>query len=276
MEENGAFRQPTTVLKSRENPAIKRYSKLVSSRRERDESSLFVIEGVRLCTEALDWDVGMETAFITEACRHKHPALFERLERLSIQLYYIDDRLAGKLSDTRTPQGIFCICRKPDHSPDVDMILRKRCWILLAGIQDPGNLGTMLRTAEALGIDGVILSNHCCDLYGPKTVRATMGALFRLPVLETANGASFLASLGDRAVTYAAVVDPTAESSSEAAKAAHSDDRPTIVCIGNEGNGLPQELIDACDRRITIRMKGRAESLNAAMAAGILMWEFCS
>lgn len=139
---------------------------------------------------------------------------------------------------------------------------------MLCQLQDPGNMGMILRTCDALGIEAVLLT-QCCDLYSPKVVRATMGSVFRVPVLNFSSPEELLAFLHQKQIcSYASVPDRTALSLTEC-RFSHG----CAVWIGNEGNGLPDTVISACQYAVTIPMKGGAESLNAAMAAGILVWE---
>lgn len=135
-------------------------------------------------------------------------------------------------------------------------------------MQDPGNIGTIIRAADAVGIDRVYLCS-CCDIYNPKTVRSAMGSMFRVKLTDNDNYADVISSLKDAGVTtYASVIDSSAQSLRDTVF-----DRRSAVVIGNEGNGLSEEDADACDKKITIKMKGNINSLNAASAASIMLWE---
>jgi TrmH family RNA methyltransferase len=140
-------------------------------------------------------------------------------------------------------------------------------------LQDPGNVGTIIRTAEAFGIDGVILSEDCCDLYNPKVLRAAMGTAFRVPILQLAQPTeSFLQQAAEAGCnTIASVVSPDAMDMRQTTLK-----KSNILLIGNEGNGLPDAVTALCSQAATIHMRGKAESLNAAMAAGVLLWELTS
>lgn len=176
--------------------------------------------------------------------------------------------LAKQLADTGTTQGVFCIVEMPQNSFGVDTLNPEGKYLALEDIQDPGNLGTILRTAEAMGIDGVLLSAGCTDIYSPKVVRASMGAVFRLPFcagVDMPKAAQELKSKGMK--VYAAV----AEGGEDILSADLSGG--VVAVIGNEGNGLTRECIDSCSARLTVRMRGRAESLNAAAAATVIIWE---
>ena len=132
-------------------------------------------------------------------------------------------------------------------------------------------MGTIIRTAEALGLDGILLSDGCCDVYNPKVLRASMGGVFRMPLMRVGDMAQAVTNLQEKGLTaFACVVDATATPITEAGMGQGS-----VALIGNEGNGLRAETVAACKHRVTIPMAGRAESLNASMAAGIILWEMC-
>ena len=142
-------------------------------------------------------------------------------------------------------------------------------FIALENIQDPSNMGTILRTAEAIGVNGVIISQNSCDIYNPKSLRGSMGAVFRIPVLVVENMSEEIIKLNDEGfTTYAAVPDKNAININ---KTSFKD--ASVIVLGNEGNGLAKETMSSCMYLITIPMLGRAESLNVATAASIMMWE---
>lgn len=257
-------------ITSRENPKIKEYVRLAGNKKDRDQLGLFVIEGKKVCLEAFCEQVNIKTAFLTRRFLKEHPETAAQAEAVAEETYLISEEIEAKLTGCKTPQGIFCVCKKLDKLLDVDTILNKRLLVMLCGVQDPGNLGTVLRTADAFGVDGVILADNCCDVYSPKVVRSTMGSLLRTPLLWTKDSAEFLRSLHGRVYSAAAVVDRDALPMEELRLPV---DRPCILCIGSEGNGLSAGTAAACDQRVTIRMRGNAESLNAAVAAAVLMWE---
>lgn len=258
------------ILKSRDNPFIKRYLSLLGSRKHREEEASFVIEGVRLCMEALYADsVEFSCLFVTHLAQEKYDdsvqLLFEKAQHTCI----ISDELGQRLSDTKTPQGVFAICKWLDKKSELDTIDTRGSYLLLESIQDPGNLGTIVRTADAFGLSGLILSADCCDIYNPKVLRATMGAVFRVPIHIAEDVTQAAMQLRAQGIPlYGAVVGKDAVPITLCSFA-----NGGAVCIGNEGNGLSEKLKSICDQRLTIPMQGEAESLNAAMAAGIIMWE---
>ena len=253
---------------SKDNQNIKEYIRLADSRSFREKSGLFAIESVKLVEEAADSGVRIRKAFFTRRCMEKHPGLPRKLESCGAALYEIFGAAEEKLTRTQNAGGLFAVCEMLDNRRLADTIITSGRFLYLAGLQDSGNVGTILRTAEAFGLDGVILSAGTCDLYSLKVLRASMGAAFRLPVFSGGDPAEDLSRLGRRFSTFASVVDPAAQSLLSVRFPADS-----VIAVGNEGNGLSREAAAACAARITIPMRGAAESLNAGMAAGILIWE---
>lgn len=255
-------------ITSRENAHIKAYCKLASSKKYRDASGSFVLEGAKLAEEAYRNKVSIEKVFLTEQAYEKYGEKLFELLNSGVPVWLIGADIAKKMADTENPQGVFAVCQKPADTLLPEQIRPDGVYVALCGLQDPGNVGTIIRTAEALGVDGLLVSADCCDCYSPKVVRGTMGSVFRLPVMMVTKMEDTLRSLSVQGVeSYAAVLDETANPLSEISFSGG------IAVIGNEGNGLDQSVIDCCDHKMTIQMRGNAESLNAAMAAGIILWE---
>lgn len=253
-------------ITSRDNKHIKEYSKLAVSKRYRDETSLFVIEGVKLLIETQKSGIYIEKIFVTQECIDKWNLTSEKFFQAP-DIYLITKEISKKISLQDTPQGVYAVCRKLDKQLLTDTIYNNGNYLLLCDLQDSGNLGTMLRTAEAMGIDGVIISGGC-DIYNMKVIRGSMGSLFRVPTLQIDNVIDFIKDMNFHKVkTYASVV------ADGQTVGDFKFENPAVLLIGNEGNGLSEEIICACSDRITIKMAGSTESLNAAMAACILMWE---
>lgn len=256
-------------ITSKENKAIKEYGKLASSKTYRDKTGLFVIESVKLVKEAFLSGVKLQKVFVTQDCfEKKDDSVLQKLFMNTRQLFEITPALEQKLSQTGNAQGIFAICEKLDKQQNLDTMKKGGKYLYLSCLQDTGNVGTIIRTGEAMGIDGIIISRNTCDRYSLKVLRASMGSAFRVPIYHSENTLEDLYYLKDHFTTYAAVLDDEAVPVGSFAFSANS-----VVLIGNEGNGLEPEVADACNYKITIRMSGKAESLNASMAAGILLWE---
>lgn len=246
------------------NEKIKLAAKIISSSKHRKKEGLFFLEGLRLCRDAALTGVIIESAFFTDRAIEKNGDDVDFICGKAKNSYVISDAVEAKLSQTQTPQGFFCICR---CMPSAEHVKKDGKYIALENIQDPSNLGAIARTAEALGIDGAILCG-CCDRFSPKSQRAAMGSLLRLNVIECENLCELLSQLKDKGMKlYATTPDESAE------KITCCDmSGGAVAVIGNEGNGVSDEVFSLCER-VTIPMLGRAESLNASMAAAITMWE---
>lgn len=256
-------------ITSRENPLIKDYIKLRDNRKHRTQQKTFVLEGARIIEDALKEEAELSYAFITEEASIKYQSVVMALtSALGSRAYRIPGELASKLSDTKASQGIFAVAKTLDKILSADKIKDGGKYLILDSLQDPGNVGTIIRAADAVGISGIFLCG-CCDIYNPKTVRSTMGSLFRVPLLCNMEYQSVISVMKDAdIITYASVIDGSAESLADIAF-----EENCAVVIGNEGNGLSYEDAALCDKRLTIRMKGNINSLNAASAAGIILWE---
>ena len=252
------------IITSRENPLIKLVAALQVSSEKRKRNGLFVLEGLRICKDACDNGIKFDKLIVSDAVAEKYAADTEKFSLISDECYKIPDSLFKKISDTKTPQGIIAVAKMPvTGSCGID---KNGKYIALENVADPSNLGAISRTAEALGVNGIILSSDGCDPYSPKALRASMGTLLRVPVFVTESFAETLKSTGLK--RYACVVDKTAESIKE-----QSFENGSVVMIGNEANGLTDSAKQSADVLVTIPMTGRAESLNAAAAAAIAMWE---
>ena len=253
-------------IESVQNEKIKAAVKLAQSAKARSLQSLFFLEGLRLCTDALNSSLVLDTVFYTSAFEEKHAASLASLCEAALHVYCVSDAVAKKLSQTQTPQGVFCLVRA-FTIPLAQSIDTSGKYIALEQIQDPSNLGAVCRTAEALGIDGAILCG-CCDVFNPKALRASMGSLLRLPLFQCDDLPALLSEKKAGGMhVYAATPNESA-----APVTACSMSGGVITVIGNEGNGVSDQTLSVCDE-LTIPMLGRAESLNASMAAAIVMWE---
>ena len=255
-------------ISSRSNEKIKLCRKLLSSKKERRENGLFPVEGVRIVSDALSENAEIFCAFVTDELIEKYPDTVSLLdEKSGGKVYIVTDELAAYISDTEETQGVTALCRSPSLPSAGELVSPSGKYIMLSRIQDPGNMGTMLRTADAVGIDGVICCG-CCDIFNPKTVRSAMGSILRVPLCVCTEDEAFAAFEANGIRSYAAVIDSDALSVTECGFG-----KGCAVLIGNEGSGLSEETSSRCTERMTIKMHGRINSLNAAMAAGIIMWE---
>ncbi len=248
---------------SKENSLIKFTSDLQRSAKKRQENGLFVLEGLRICKDAFDNGIMFDKLIICDTVYEKFQREIADFSKASNECILMTEALFKKISETDSPQGIMAIAKKPEPKCDIK---QNGYYIALENLQDPSNLGAIARSCEALGVDGIFISKNSCDPYSPKSLRASMGTLLRLPVFVLEDFSRELKKTGLK--SFACVVDSTALPISKADFTAGS-----VVLIGNEANGLADDTVAACDYAVTIPMKGRAESLNASVAGAIAVWE---
>lgn len=257
------------MITSTANQRVKELVELSAKAKARAEADVFLAEGRKLFMEAPADRIA--AVYAEEACYREADAdVREKLDALSCEL--VSSEVFRKISDTKTPQGILTVVKQSHwklHALLKETDEKAPLFLVLERIQDPGNLGTMLRTAEGAGVSGVIMTRDTADIYSPKTIRSTMGSVYRVPFVVTDDLTEPAAQLRAAGIhVYAACPAPSACSYDE------PDYRePCAFLIGNEGNGLREETVRQAERCITIPMAGQVESLNAAMAAGILLYE---
>lgn len=248
------------------NVQIKNIVKLQKNARTRREQDAFVIEGKKLFEEAKLYGT-VKRAYVT-------PAYIEELtvseeEYFSgIEYELVEEKVLKEAADTKTPQGILAIVEKPHYTLDTILSGERVNLLLLEDLRDPGNLGTVMRTAEGAGMDGIIMSKETVDLFNPKVVRSTMGSIFRVPFLYVENMMDTVAELKVKGVSIVAT-DLLGANSYE--QEAYPD--KTAIVIGNEAKGITEDMRNAADILVRIPMCGKLESLNASVAAGIMMYE---
>lgn len=241
-------------ITSKTNTTLQHLRKLAASRKYRYECRAFVADGAKLVEEALRWGLGVDALILREGVDFPVPAGVRELR--------IPEGLMKDVSRMETPQGVLALCRMPEPEP---LDLRPGS-LILDGVQDPGNLGTILRAGDAFDVP-VILADGCADPYGEKTVRATMGAVFRRPPLQAATE-EILAQCRERKLPVCVTA------LSETAEDIRSIDLAACVTvIGSEGQGVGEAFLEAAQRQAIIPMSPRCESLNAAVAATVVLWE---
>ena len=245
-------------ITSRSNPLVTRLRKLNNKRSARREEGVFCGEGPKLLAEAIKWGADLETVIYAEGVAL--PALPEQT-----RVVEVPQSLLAAVADTESPQGVVFVCR--ESSLALPERLEGKRYLVLDGVQDPGNVGTIWRTADAFGADGLILCSGCADPHSPKTVRSTMGAVFRLPVYETTleETAAKLAEAGIPLYTTALREDTVDVREISLSRAA--------VIIGSERRGVSDLALQLCQKTLKIPMTSRCESLNAAIAASVVLWE---
>ena len=251
------------MITSTANAQVKNLAQLIKKSKARTEAGVYIVEGIKMFQEAAKEEI--VKAYISEELYEKG-ILKDSLDGISYEV--LKTEVFNHVADTKTPQGILCVMKHKKYTLDQLTAAERPLLLVLENLQDPGNLGTMMRTAEGAGVTGVLLSRGCVDIYNPKTIRSTMGSIYRVPFLYTDDLLGDMDKLHEKGiVTYAAHLKGKGYYDEE------SYQGPTAFLIGNEGNGLSDELSEKAKQYIKIPMEGKLESLNAAVAAAILMYE---
>ena len=241
-------------ISSRSNPLLVHCKKLASSSDYRQDRGEFLCDSPKLLAEAIRWQAPITTVISTGG-----------VEVNGARCVKVPEDVMASVSPMKTPQGVLFTCKL--RSAEVPERLTGQRYVVLDGVQDPGNVGTVLRTLDAFDADGLILLPGCADAFSPKTVRASMGAIFRRPVYTmTAQEMKDLLVRSNIPLYGAALREDTVD-------AREVNYRPGAIAIGSEGRGLTEEVLARCDKTIRIPMSPRCESLNAAIAASVLLWE---
>ena len=241
-------------ISSRKNPLLQQVRKLLNSRKERETTGLFVADGTKLLSEAVKWWPGLETVILSDGVEVDVPE--------HIRVVVVPKDVMESISPMQSPQGALFLCRLPEKKE----FLPKPGMLLLDGIQDPGNLGTILRTADALEIP-VVLLEGCADPYSHKVVRASMGAVFRNVPVQTTWEQVKASCLKEKIPVAVTALSERAEDIRTASV------ENMAVVIGSEGQGVRKEILEAAQAELIIPMNPNCESLNAAIAAAIVMWQ---
>ena len=251
------------MITSTSNPQVKRLLQLQKKSKARNEEKVFLVEGLRMFSEVPKERV--EKVYISESL-YNRKKLVQDLRDFDVEI--LSDSVFSRVSDTKTPQGILCIVRQKKYDLEKIFEIKNPHFIILDNLQDPGNLGTIVRTAEGAGVDAVFLSKESVDIYNPKTIRSTMGSIYRMPVIYVEDLLKLLKTLKNQGIlSYAAHLE------GERSYDLENYQTGTAILIGNEGSGLREEVANAADIRVKIPMQGQVESLNAAVAATVFMFE---
>ena len=241
-------------ISSRKNPLLQQVKKLLSSRAERRKQGLFVGDGTKLLEEAVKYWPGLQTAILSEGVQAQVPE--------GVRVVRVPEEVMAYISPMETPQGALFLGKLPEKAEFVP----KKGMLILDGVQDPGNVGTILRTADAMDVP-VVLLDGCADPWSWKVIRSTMGAVFRVPVVQ-ASWDEVLQKCREAGIPIG--VTALSDRAVDIRNANISD---MALVIGSEGRGVRQEVLDNADQELIIPMNPHCESLNAAIAAAIVMWE---
>jgi len=274
------------IITSRQNRRVVELVKL-DDRRAREKTRTFRFDGVKLLCEAIRRGVELESVFLRVGTADRVAARMEELYGCSLSevgcpVFGVEDSLFEKISQENAPEGVITVAKYIDKSHNFIIIYKEdendarkdAPVLLLESVRDPLNVGAIIRSAAALGVGHLIMSADCADLYHPKTLRAAMGPLFSMPITRVEDLAGTVTALrqsGRR--IYAAALDDTAIRLGSREFDAEREGHPVGAVIGNEGHGLSESVIAACDRSVYIPMEADTESLNAGVAAALIMWE---
>ena len=254
------------MITSLSNPRVKQVVQWQNKAKERKKDGVFLVEGIKMYEEAPESTI-KETYILEETLEKlKGTAAAEKLSRTGYEIVSKDVFL--KMSDTQMPQGILCVVKRKKFDLEKLLQVENPLFVVLEDLQDPGNLGTIVRTGEGAGVTAVLMSMNTVDIYNPKTIRATMGSIYRVPHIYIEDMGELLEKLHNAGVaTYAAHLQGKDYYDS------FSFAESTAFLIGNEGNGLKRETADKAKYYLKIPMEGQVESLNAAIATALLMYE---
>ena len=259
------------MITSSANSRVKQVIQWQTKAKERKKAGVFLTEGFKMYEEAplesiLEVYVAESALAFLEKMDAKEEKTAEKLKKTGYEV--VADSLFKKMADTQTPQGILCVVKQPEYRLEEILKQERPLLMILENLQDPGNLGTIIRTGEGAGVTGVIMTAKTVDIFNPKVIRATMGSVFRVPFLYVEDMEDTLKKLKEKGIrTYAAHLAGREYYDS------FSFTGGTAFLIGNEGNGLEKNTADLADSYLKIPMEGKVESLNAAIAASLLMYE---
>ena len=254
------------MITSLANSRVKNIIALIKKAKTRKEQGLFVVEGTRMVKEAPKDRI--KELYVSESFLIKEENRTFLEKEVCVPFEAVKDEIFAKMSDTVSPQGILCVLYRMDHNLERMLENKEGTFLVLEDIQDPGNLGTMIRTGEGAGIAGVIMTEQTVDIYNPKVIRSTMGAVYRVPFLYVDD---FMALLQDLRQQDVRLLAAHLKGQKTFDKADYSG--KVGILIGNEANGLSEEASELANEKVMIPMAGSVESLNAAIAAALLMYE---
>ncbi len=255
-------------ISSSKNSIVGQLLELKTSAKARSGSGTMLLEGLRLCGDAAACGTIIKRVLVTEVALERYGDRLKELLSLAESVYIISDRVASSIGDTNTPQGVFAEVALPTLGT-VDKLDSRGVYFLLDTVQDPGNVGTILRTAEGLGLSGVILSAGCADVFSSKVIRASMGSVLRLPVLVDMDLPNTIDCMRDSGMNiFAARLDESAVPIDKLSKSGGLG-----IVLGNEGSGVSEAVYSHCSGSVSIPMSSSIESFNVAVSAAIVAWE---
>ena len=254
------------IITSKDNEIIKNVRKL-KEKKYRDQNNEYIVEGIKMIKEAISEEAVIKLIVVCEENANSG-AIDKKLlyEIAKYECIYVSKKVFDLISEVKTPQGILAVIKKDNSEDQIDY--KQDVIVVLDGIQDPGNLGTILRTIDSVGLNQVIVSKETADAYNPKVVRSTMGAIFRVNIIESDNLLDTLKNIKKHKYKIMATSLETQNSIYDV------DYNKKVLVIGNEANGVSKEILDYADEKIKIPMLGKTESLNASVATAVILYEY--
>lgn len=256
-------------ITSKENTNIVEYMKLKNLKKIREKLGLFIIEGKKILLEAISSNIIIEKIFISDRIDLKDE-IFKYIDNVLCVKYCISSGIEKKIADTVSPQGFYAVCKKRNHDfldfiPEED----RKIYLIIDNLQNPGNLGTIIRLSEAMAVSKIYISNNCCDIYSSKVIRSSMGSNFRVEICFFDDIISLIKLMKENKIKIlgSCISDSSVDIRN------YKPSESVCIIIGNEGNGLDSIVLDQCDILVEIPMSGPIESLNVSLATSILLWE---
>lgn len=253
------------LITSKDNETIKHIRKL-KEKKYRDEFNEYIVEGVKLINEAIQEKCDIKTIIVCDNCNKEAINTNSMYEIAKHNCLYVDEKVFNTITEVKNPQGILAVIGKEKENKEIDY--KQDVIIVLDDIQDPGNLGTILRTIDSAGLNQVVLSKKSGDVYNSKVIRSTMGAIFRVNVIESDNLVETIKTIKKHKYEVVSTSLDTNQSIYDL------EYRKTAIIIGNEANGVSKEVQEISDKKVKIPMLGKTESLNASVATGIVLYEY--
>lgn len=253
------------LITSKDNETIKHIRKL-KEKKYRDEYGEYIVEGIKLINEAIEEKQNVKTIIVCDNCNKEALNQNSMYEVAKLDCIYVDEKVFNTITEVKNPQGILAVVEKQNKEKQINF--NEDIIVVLDDIQDPGNLGTILRTVDSVGLSQIIVSKKSGDIYNSKVVRSTMGAIFRLNVIESENLNSTIKEIKKRKFNIISTSLNTDKSLYDITL------NKSVIVIGNEANGVSKEIQDLSDIKIKIPMLGKTESLNASVATGVVLYEY--
>ncbi|MBP3463961.1 MAG: TrmH family RNA methyltransferase [Clostridia bacterium] len=253
------------VISSKDNETIKKLKKL-KDKKYRDQENCYIIEGIKLIKEAIQENAKIKLIIICDDCKQENNIEEDiKYEIAKYECIYVTEKIFLSITNVINPQGMLAVIEKKKQDSEINY--EDDLFLILDDIQDPGNMGTILRTADSLNLKQIIMSKECADIYNPKVVRSTMGAIFRIKIIQSDNLVKTLKEMKKHKIK---IITTSLQTNK---KIYDIEYNKTAIVIGNEANGVSKEILEIADEKVKIPMPGKTESLNASVATAVILYE---